>query len=490
MTRQGRGVDLSSEKGIALVYLAVTLTCLLLFAGLAVDTGRSWVVKAQLSKAVDAAALGSARNLGSADPKGEATKIFLANFPSGFGGSAAGDPTSAAGFFALATDNVTAKTVITVTASADVPTTFMKLGNFDLVTVSALGQATRRMVDLSLVLDVSSSIGSQWGDVRDASRVFVDSFDQLHDRLSLLTFSNGAAVLDPMPSARGFDKAKLKADIPQNLPGGSTNTVEGIYRSWDELRSVSNGTQSSLRVIVLFTDGASNSVDGDYGFGIEALRTYDFPKNFPDPDTQTWNNPMIVGLFNPQSGVLDPLHNAQMAVSGIHGAESTATLALAPWLPAMTSHQNHRSAGIPTGFPLQTAALTVNGAAQNSARPMRNFNIPAGKFPAELFNINNAARNVLEIIADKARSDNGGDYPIRIYTIGMSFLVRYLLGTMPEKPEDILVRVANDKQKPDGTAAPDYNGAQLAGNYYFAQTSADVGPAFQNIQNQIIRLTK
>jgi hypothetical protein len=480
MTRQGRGVDLSSEKGIALVYLAVTLTCLLLFAGLAVDTGRSWVVKAQLSKAVDAAALGAARNLGGGDPQGQATKIFLANFPSGFGGSSAADPTTAAGFFTIATDNVAAKTVITITASADVPTTFMKLGNFDLVTVAALGQATRRMVDLSLVLDVSSSIGSQWPDVRDAARTFVDSFDQAHDRLALMTFSNGAMVLDPMPAGRGFDKVKLKSDVPQNLPGGSTNTVEGIYRSWDELRSVANGSQSTLRIIVLFTDGASNSVDGDYGSGVQSLRTYDFPKNFPDPDSQTWNNPMIVGLFDPQSGVQNPAYG--LAVNGIHGQESVATLPQVPLLPVMTSHQHHRSPGIPTAFPLQTGALTVNGAAQNQVRGLRN--LTAGRYPAELFNINNAARNVLEIIADQARSDNGGDYPIRIYTIGMSFLVRYLLGTMPELPEDILKRVANDQ------TSLDFNAAQLQGQYFFAETSADVGPAFQGIQNQIIRLTK
>jgi hypothetical protein len=481
MTKQGRGVDLSSEKGIALVYLAVTLTALLLFAGLAVDTGRSWVVQSQLSKAVDAAALGAARNLGGGDPQGEATKIFLANFPSGFGGSAPADPTSAAGFFAMVTDNVTAKTAITITASADVPTTFMKLGNFDLLTVNALGQATRRMVDLSLVLDVSSSIGSQWPDVRDASRVFLDSFDQIHDRIALMTFSNGAMVLDPMPSARGFNKPQLESDVPQNLPGGSTNTVEGIYRSWDELRSVPNGTQSSLRIIVLFTDGASNSVDGDYGSGVQSLRTYDFPKNFPDPDSQTWNTPLIVGLFDPQSGIQNPSYS--LAVDGIHGQESTSTIPQVPLLPLMTSHQHHRSPGIPTAFQLQTAALTVNGAAQNSVRGLRNIT-GGGQYPAELWNINNAARNVLEIIADKARSDSTGDYPIRIYTIGMSFLVRYMLGTMPELPEDILKRVAND------ATSPDFNAVELQGNYYFAQTSADVGPAFQNIQNQIIRLTK
>jgi hypothetical protein len=59
-----------------------------------------------------------------------------------------------------------------------------------------------------------------------------------------------------------------------------------------------------------------------------------------------------------------------------------------------------------------------------------------------------------------------------------------MLGTMPEKPEDILKRVAND------TVSPDYNATQLQGKYYYAPTAADVGPAFQGIQNQIIRLTQ
>ena len=55
---------------------------------------------------------------------------------------------------------------------------------------------------------------------------------------------------------------------------------------------------------------------------------------------------------------------------------------------------------------------------------------------------------------------------------------------MPEKPEDILMRISNDKR------SLDFNGAQLEGKYYFAATEADVGPAFQALQNQIIRLTK
>jgi Flp pilus assembly protein TadG len=474
--------DLSSERGVALVYMAVFLTVLLLFSGLAIDTGRAYVVKAQLSKAVDGAALGAARMLNGGDPEGEAGRIFSANFPDGYlGVSEVTDPASAPDFFELETIAETGVNVVTVRATATLPTTFMRLASFDEVTVASSGEATRRMVDLSLVLDVSSSIGWRWPAVRDAARHFVDSFDESSDRIALVTYSNGARVLDAMPSSRGFDKARVMADIPNSLPGGSTAMVEGLYRGWDELRTVPGGQQSGLRVIVLFTDGASNSVPGNYPAesGVaNGLRTYDFPKNAPDPDGQTWDNPQIVGLFDTQTGAQGPSYS--MTVSNWN---NTSTLAQVPYLPLTSWHAHHRSSGIPTSFPLQSSTLTVDGAAQSSRRGLRNWNASAGLYPAEVFNINNAARNLLEIIADEARSDEG-DYGIRIYTIGMGELVRYMLGTMPEQPEDILMRIANDER------SPDFNGDQLEGRYYFAQTEADVGPAFEALQNQIVRLSK
>jgi hypothetical protein len=146
-------------------------------------------------------------------------------------------------------------------------------------------------------------------------------------------------------------------------------------------------------------------------------------------------------------------------------------------------HYEHRSAGIPTTFELQTNALTVNGTAQSSTRGLRDIN--AGRYPAHVININNAARNLVEIIANAARADTGGDYPIRIYSIGMGELVRCPTGSRREMSEEILKRVANDATSPDRIGAP-----QLEGKYYFAATPDDVGPAFAALQNQIIRLTK
>jgi hypothetical protein len=256
--------------------------------------------------------------------------------------------------------------------------------------------------------------------------------------------------------------------------------VEGLYRGWDEVRAVPSGQQSGLRIIVLFTDGASNSVPADYPVAAgqpRALRTWDFPDNGPDPDGQTHASPRIDGLYHTQTGVASPSYTLTTPWN------STQTIPQVPYLPLTSWHAFHRSSGIPSTFPLQTNTLKVDGQPQNTRRALRNWNASAGRFPAEVWNINNAARNLVEIISNEVRNDNG-DYKIRIYTIGMGELVRYDLGTRPEKSEDILKRIANDR------TSPDFNSNQLEGKYYFAQTESDVAPAFQALQNQIIRLTK
>jgi Flp pilus assembly protein TadG len=487
--------DLSGQKGFVLVYMAATLTGLLLFTGLAVDSGRAYVVKAQLTKAVDGAALAGARSLNSGNPRREAEKIFRANFPVGYvGTTSVTDPTTDLNFFRVVTNAATGVNTVTVTAAATVPTTFMALANFTSLTVTSSGEATRRMVDLSLVVDMSSSIGTQWPTVATAIEQFITAFDQNNDRLSLTVFGNGAQVLDQMPSSRGFNKSSLISHIPA-AANGSTNMVEGLYRGWDELRYVPTGTQSGLRIIVLFTDGASNGVPGKYDADpgtARSIRTWDFPRRTPDPDNQTWDNPHIDALYDTATGqAVAPFNYTSLVVPYWDNynmtAPNPAIMAAVPSLPAnvMSWHTHHRSPGIQTAFPLVTNALTVNGVAQSTKRPLRHFGLyNAGRYPAEVFNINNAARNLVEIIANEARADTSGDYKIRIYTIGMGYLVNLPLGTLGEPSSDILKRMANDP------TSLDHNPAQLDGEYFPAPTAADVSAAFHGIQNQILRLSK
>jgi hypothetical protein len=200
----------------------------------------------------------------------------------------------------------------------------------------------------------------------------------------------------------------------------------------------------------------------------------------PDPDGQTQNNPTIAGLYDTETGAVS---NPAQSLTPPNW-NSTNTIAQVPWLPLTSAHTHHRSVGIPTQFALQDNVLKVNGVPQSAVRGLRQWNAAAGRYPAQIFNVNNAARNLIEIIANRARNDADGQYPIRIYTIGMGELVRYQLGTVPERSEDILMRIANDKR------SPDFNPNQLEGKYYFAQTQDDVADAFLALQGEIIRLSK
>ena len=236
----GKGMDMQRQRtrrdqGFALVYMAILITFLLVATGLAVDGGRAYVVKAQLTKAVDGAALSAARNMNSGNPRVEAERIFRANFPDGFlGVTSVTNPTTETSFFELRTDDETGANIVTVRATAVLPTTFMRIANFNDLTVTSMGEAQRRMVDLSLVLDVSGSIGSRWPAVRDAAREFINAFDEDADRMALITYGNGARVVVPMQATRGFDKVAMKAAVPGALPGGWTPMGEGLYRGWDE----------------------------------------------------------------------------------------------------------------------------------------------------------------------------------------------------------------------------------------------------------------
>lgn len=482
-----------SEQGVTLIYMAIFVTTGLLFTGLAVDSGRAYVVKAQLTKAVDGAALAAARNLNGGDPRGEAARVFRANFPAGYlGTSSVTDPTTATDFFETHTVTATGVNVVTVQATAVVPTTFMRLGGFTDVTVQSTGEAQRRMVDLSLVLDVSGSIGSRWNAVRAAAVEFVNAFDAAGDRLALITYGNGVQVLQQMPATRGFNKSGMIAAIPTTLPGGWTPMAEGLYRGWDELRSVPNGTQSGLRVIVLFTDGSANGVPGfwDTSGVAKSVSTSDFPLRSPDPDGITTNNPQIQGLYDTQSGARNPSLSkcgtvyTDGSVDRATGCPESGALTAMSWIPSASAHTHHRSSGIPTSFPFQSSTLEVDDASQISRRGLLDWNATQGAYPAHVRNIRNAATNLVEIIANAARADSTGDQPIRIFAIGMGNLVQMLLGTRPETSESVLIRISNDAD------SPDFNDTQLEGKYYFAQTEADVGPAFQQLQNQIVRLSK
>ena len=85
--------------------------------------------------------------------------------------------------------------------------------------------------------------------------------------------------------------------------------VQGLYPRLGRAAHRSPGQQSGLRVIVLFTDGASNSVPGIYEPGHPRRRAAFEPstsRQRADPDSQTHDIPPINGLYDTTEHAGDP----------------------------------------------------------------------------------------------------------------------------------------------------------------------------------------
>ncbi len=481
--------DHAREKGIALVYVAVFMVPLLACTGLAVDLGRGYLVRVALARAVDAAALAAARNIAadSSQALRAANNIFNANFPAGFlGVSSVENPPQV-----TTTVGSDGSHIITVSSSATVPTTFMRIAGPESLTVAASAQATRRLVDMSFVMDRSGSLGGAFGQVKEAAKQFVSYFDPdpNGDRVALITFSANTVVADPMRvSERGFDPGSIDNHIDSTVPKGATATAEALYQGWDQLRTVPSGSQSGLRIVLLFTDGSPNSVSGQFQVsqsksggtcsstlvgraGTVATNDYPYTGN-----PTTTNSPDDVGLYDTYATSVSAVPPTSIDVrnpstaydSGGNTYPQTPNPCI-PNLPLRSSHSG--SSGAPSGFGLWDPTLP-------NQRPL--IGQTAAGYSNHVQNANNAARNLAEIIANAIRSDTSGASKIRIYTLGLGDL----LNSARETGASILQRIANDP------ASTDFNPSQLDGRYFYAGDVAQLDTAFQAVRDQIVRLTQ
>ena len=470
-----------SQRGTAFVYIGIAMFALVGFTGLAVDLGRGYVIKANLSKAVDAAALAAARGIGEGEPAARrlAINIFNANFPNGYlGVTSVQNPPQIA--FSDASDQ---SSVITVSSRAVMPTTFMKIAGFAELGIAAQSQATRRLVDLSFVVDHSNSLGSDYDQVKAAAEQFVSYFDADKDRVALMMFATNTIVMDPINTgSRGFNKSSLLNHISGSSTGiVSTATAEGLYAGWDQLRSVPSSSQAPLRVIVLFTDGAPNTFSGQFSVkpchncagalvpATGALFTLDYALGGQAP---------VTGVCQTYGTLSDTSLHYVSPTNSNYTSGNTTTLVVNPDIPSMpmtSFHPTHVSSGIPTAFNLYDSSLPgqrvlIGGTGTG--------------YPDHVQNANNASRNLAEIIANAARADSSGAQPIRIYTLGLGDLLNQNAGSVPETGASILMRIANDP------ASPSFNSNQAEGKYYFAGDTSQLATAFEAIRNQIVRLSQ
>lgn len=128
---------------------------------------------------------------------------------------------------------------------------------FLLVSIAAedvVGAATRRPVDLGVVMDASGSMAAQgkMDYARDAARLLVDEMAST-DIYSLVSFSNSAEVI--LPASAVTDRERLHAAIDRVREGGGTNLSEGLVAGAGEIRGSLSGRVGRL---VLLSDGNAN----------------------------------------------------------------------------------------------------------------------------------------------------------------------------------------------------------------------------------------
>jgi Flp pilus assembly protein TadG len=167
---QGRlGAFWQDRRGNVAVLFGLVLLPLTAAAGVAVDTVLAYTVENELQKSLDAAGLAAGRALDPDDVEADARSFFAANFHAGPGLATVADPQ-------VQVDETGER--ITITASASMPTRFMRLFGKDSVTVSARTVVNRqtRGMELVLVLDITYSMvtGNKVGGLKQAATDLVN----------------------------------------------------------------------------------------------------------------------------------------------------------------------------------------------------------------------------------------------------------------------------------------------------------------------------
>ena len=254
-----------------LAMFAVFLVVLLLFIGLGVDLGFAYITKAQLSKAVDAAALAGMSNfyLGSATASNIAAGTFVANFaPTNKPGYVATMPVPSITF---GTDSASNET-LTVSATATINTFFIRvLPQWRTLTVADTGKASRAKVIMTLVLDHSYSMdpscsgsGCTGGGayLPDAVANFINVFEDGVDSAAMVSF--GSTSVTNVAMGTPFKSAITTAAAALQWTGG-TFSHGGLSNALAINNSVVVPTNvNAIKVVVFFTDGQCNMIQSSY----------------------------------------------------------------------------------------------------------------------------------------------------------------------------------------------------------------------------------
>jgi len=167
------------ERGTVAMIFALCLFALVMLLGLAIDIGRAIHTKTKLASAADAAALAAAKSLH--DNKmttGEIQALARRFFDTNLGGSGQPNFGSISDFQVLVDRD---KSTVTISATADVPTTFARIGGVQQVTLptEAVAAFNPKDIEIALSLDLTGSMCNPCSKIHDLQAAASDMVDIL-----------------------------------------------------------------------------------------------------------------------------------------------------------------------------------------------------------------------------------------------------------------------------------------------------------------------
>ena len=273
--RDGQDVEtkshsVSNHRGIFTIITGFAVVGLMAFTALGIETGRWYVVRAELSKSVDAAALVGAKNISNPYLNTEdlMEEIGQANFSPGlFGTQGAAQITGTVEegigrVSVVGSVSVLNKITRVVEMQAGVPE-----GHFDTTLVASTGAAQQRDVEIMMVLDRSGSMSSAMNDLKDAAKSFIDFFEltQENDQFGLISFASGVVIDFPLGVNFVDD---MKTAIDNMSASGGTNTEDSIDQANDvdgfsDQTGVS-GEEKVQQFMIFFSDGNPTAFRGTW----------------------------------------------------------------------------------------------------------------------------------------------------------------------------------------------------------------------------------
>jgi len=261
------------RRGSVAVFTALALVPMVAGVGIGVDTARAYLIRARLSQALDAAALAGGRVMDDKSRDADIQMYFTANFPQGFMGATVSAP--------KITDDKSSQT-ITVSASATLPATFMKILGDETITVNAVSTVTRANtgIELVLVMDNTGSMNSsgKMAAMKSAAQNLVNTLFAGNENqpnlyvgvvpfVAMVNVGSGRAGWTHTPTYTQFTLASLTRTTNSGVSSPATSTMCATTSAAHGFKDgmlidVAGANQSAYNGRFQIRVGAANSTTG------------------------------------------------------------------------------------------------------------------------------------------------------------------------------------------------------------------------------------